>query len=113
MLNSSGKPSTRTQVNGNNFIAIDRFIMRKYYGLYNDPLKAQGAGCSAFGASFLKATGLMQEEFSDNWTYSVNIPTHLIGKPVFEQKVWPWDLYFARQSWAKTTEPHKRAVKET
>jgi hypothetical protein len=40
----------------------------RYYGLYNKPLHGEGAGCSAFGASFLEVAGILEEEHHLHWS---------------------------------------------
>ncbi len=71
--------------------------LNRYYGLYSRPLYGEGAGCSAFGASFLELIGLMTPEIKDSWSYTVQLPLHLIGTPFSENKVYFWDILFSKQ----------------
>jgi hypothetical protein len=57
-----------------------------YSGLQADPLKGEGAGCSAFGMSFLRIAGLM-EPFTSEWKNIVNVPKRFIGGPLTGKKV--------------------------
>lgn len=57
-----------------------------YSGLQADPLKGEGAGCSAFGMSFLRIGGLM-EPFMENWKSVINVPKRFVGGPLTGQKV--------------------------
>jgi hypothetical protein len=57
-----------------------------YSGLQADPLKGEGAGCSAFAVSFLRVGGLMQP-FVEQWKDIINVPKKLIGGPLTNQKV--------------------------
>lgn len=58
-----------------------------YSGLQADPLKREGSGCSAFGVSFMRVAGLMDESITKNWIESIDIPTRLIGGPMTGKKV--------------------------
>lgn len=80
----------------------------RYYGLANRPLYGEGAGCSAFGASFMDVVGIMDVEIKDNWSQTVNIPLAFAGPPVQDQTVNLLKLMFNAQSWAKDNEPHKQ-----
>jgi len=85
-----------------------------FYGLPLRPLQREGAGCSAFGVSFLTNAGLMREEFKDNWTYDLKVPSDLIGgkyHPDGSNKVSLFNLYFLQKSknkWASKGEDYKR-----
>ncbi len=57
-----------------------------YSGLQADPLKGQGAGCSAFGMSFLRVGGLM-EPFMEKWKSIINVPKRFVGGPLTGNKV--------------------------
>jgi hypothetical protein len=49
------------------------------YGFPLDTLKGQGAGCSAFGVSFLQAANLTTQTHLSAWSGSVWIPAKYIG----------------------------------
>ncbi len=80
------------------------------YGLANRPRFGEGAGCTAFAASFLEVTGLMLDEFKSHWTNTVKIPHHLAGGKFHKEnkKVPLWKLLFHDEysSWAEDHEPH-------
>jgi hypothetical protein len=79
----------------------------KYYGLANRPLYKEGAGCSAFGASFLQVLNLMEDEFKNNWSHSVKIPTKFIGAPVTKNKINLAKIVANAKSWASDNEDFK------
>lgn len=64
----------------------DRGYGNIYSGLQADPLKGEGAGCSAFGVSYLRIGGLM-ESFTSEWQNIVNVPKRFIGGPLTGKKV--------------------------
>lgn len=64
----------------------DRGYGNIYSGLQADPLKGEGAGCSAFGVSYLRIGGLM-EPFTSEWQNIVNVPKRFIGGPLTGKKV--------------------------
>ncbi len=86
----------------------------KFYGLPLRPLMREGAGCSAFGVSFLTNAGLMRDEFLENWSYDLRVPAEFIGgefHPDGENKVNFLKLYFLKNSknrWATEDEEHRR-----
>lgn len=57
-----------------------------YSGLQADPLKREGAGCSAFAVSFLRVGGLMSG-FEHEWQQTINVPKRLVGGPLTGAKV--------------------------
>lgn len=57
-----------------------------YSGLQADPLKGEGAGCSAFGISFLRIGGIL-EPFMKDWQNIIDVPKRLIGGPLTGKKV--------------------------
>lgn len=73
----------------------------RYYGFTNRPLYGEGAGCSAFGASFLNAAGLMDAEIKKSWTHSIKIPIELAGKPVTNKRVNFFNILLKGREWAK------------
>jgi len=78
----------------------------KYYGLVNRPLYGEGSGCSAYGASFLEVTGLLDEEIKKFWSNSVRIPVEFAGPPLRKEKVNILSLMFNAGRWALEKEPH-------
>lgn len=59
----------------------------RYYGLINNPLRGEGSGCSAFGASFLRVAGIMTDEYQKNCSHNVTLPSNLCGSPLRKNKV--------------------------
>lgn len=59
---------------------------KMYSGLQADPLKGEGAGCSAFAVSFLRVGGLM-DDFTQHWKKILDVPKKLIGGPMTGNKV--------------------------
>lgn len=57
-----------------------------YSGLQADPLKREGAGCSAFAVSFMKVAGLM-DDFTQKWKKTIDVPKRLIGGPMTGKRV--------------------------
>lgn len=57
-----------------------------YSGFQADPLKREGAGCSAFAVSFLRVGGLM-ETFTREWLQKIDIPKKVIGGPITGKRV--------------------------
>lgn len=77
-----------------------------YYGLVNSPLYGEGAGCSAFGASFMEVAGLLEEEHKLHWSNCVKVPDKLTGNPVHANKVSFLVLALKQHSWATDDENH-------
>jgi hypothetical protein len=82
----------------------------RYYGLANRPLYGEGAGCSAFGASFLDVAGILDTEMRETWSNSVNIPMEFAGPPLKDQNVNLIKLMFNAGSWARAEDPHQRLL---
>ncbi len=59
-----------------------------YSGLQADPLKGEGAGCSAFAVSFLRVGGLMDPEF-EAWKQVIDVPKRYIGGPLTGYRINP------------------------
>jgi hypothetical protein len=80
----------------------------RYYGLANRPLYAEGAGCSAFGASFLEVAGVLDTEMTEAWSQTVLIPLKYAGPPLKVEGVSLWSLMMNAQSWATEKDLHKK-----
>ncbi|MBA2403210.1 MAG: hypothetical protein H0V66_00440 [Bdellovibrionales bacterium] len=65
---------------------IERGYGLLYSGLQADPLKGEGAGCSAFAVSFLRVGGLM-EAFTKEWQNIIDVPSRFVGGPLTGNKV--------------------------
>lgn len=57
-----------------------------YSGLQADPLKREGAGCSAFAVSFLRVGGLLSD-YSSQWKQRLHVPARFVGGPLTGKKV--------------------------
>jgi hypothetical protein len=71
----------------------------RYYGLFNSPLHGEGAGCSAFGASFLDVIGGLNIDHKRNWANTVIVPHSLIGPPLKKNKVSFFKLLLQNHNW--------------
>ncbi len=80
----------------------------RHYGLSNRPRYAEGAGCSAFGASFLDVAGILDTEIIEQWSKTINIPLELSGPPVRDEGVSLLKVILSASSWAKPTDDHKK-----
>jgi hypothetical protein len=80
----------------------------RYYGLANRPRYGEGAGCSAFGASFVEVAGQMDFNLKESWSHSVNIPLKLAGPPVTDQGVNLFEVMIGGGSWASEQEAHQK-----
>ncbi len=80
----------------------------KHYGLHLRPRYGEGAGCSAFGASFLELAGVLDQEFVEGWQLTRLVPEGLIGSEI--RRVSLWELIWSRKAkrWAEPDEPHRR-----
>jgi hypothetical protein len=81
---------------------------QKSYGLFNRPRLKEGAGCSAFGVSFLDIANLLQQETKE-WQVQLNISEALLGAPVRDEYIPVWRIYNTK-SWAQENEPHKKIL---
>ncbi len=77
-----------------------------YGGLASVPWKFQGAGCSAFGMSFLKAAGLYDPYFDKVWKRELRIPERYITdqETLAERGFWSFALWRYDGKWAKANE---------
>lgn len=82
----------------------------RYYGLANRPLYGEGSGCSAFGASFVEVTGLVDQEIKDSWSQTVNIPMEFAGPPLKQEGVNFLKLMMNASRWAKDGELHRKLM---
>lgn len=79
----------------------------KFYGLANRPRYGEGAGCSAFGASFVDVLGIMDEDIQKSWSETVRIPLQFAGPPLQEKGVNLLKIMFNATSWAKEGEAYQ------
>ncbi len=85
---------------------LDEYQSRGYDAIYNGfnkPREGLGAGCTAFGLSFLEVAGILPQNWVETWTYTVKVPQRLIGRPVTEKHVPVEKVFFSRR-WANDGE---------
>jgi hypothetical protein len=86
---------------------IDSFKIKGYDKLYNglnSPRTGEGAGCTAFGISFLELINGLHPEYTEHWAVKVNIPEKLIGDSVAKKGVGILRIFFSFR-WAKKNKP--------
>lgn len=76
-----------------------------YSGLHADPLKGEGAGCSAFVVSFMRVGGLM-EAFTKEWQNIIDVPNRFVGGPRTGNKVSIFKLLSHPGAKWSNKEPH-------
>ena len=79
----------------------------KYYNGENNPRAGKGAGCSAFGHSFLEVGGLQHILNDSAWKIDVSVQEGLIGKPIADRRVSIFMLMI-KTKWAKETKKYRR-----
>jgi len=86
-----------------------------YYGLPNDPLKIEGAGCSAFSVSFMKVAGLLSDDYINQWAQTKFVSNKMIGDQQNKNKVPFYRLLFGTKKfnvrkWDSSIEENKREI---
>jgi hypothetical protein len=78
----------------------------KGYGQVFDPRKLEGAGCTAYSASYLDVAGLLTPELKSSWSRELRVPQSAVGTP--EKPVKLSDLLLRKEfeRWAEEHEPH-------
>jgi len=84
---------------------VERGYGLLYSGLQADPLKGEGAGCSAFAVSFMRVGGLM-EAFTKEWQNIIDVPKRFIGGPLTGKKVSILKLLTRPRTPWSNNEPH-------
>lgn len=88
---------------------LDEYQKNDYDNIYNGqnkPREGKGAGCSAFGTSFIEVAGFMKNEWLEKWVKKARIPSDLIGNKEKGFKVGALKMIL-RNKWAKADEPHR------
>jgi hypothetical protein len=80
----------------------------RHYGLSNRPRHGEGAGCSAFGVSFVDVLDILDQDMRDHWSQTVNIPLEYAGPPLRDQGVSLFKVMFNASSWAKESDKHQK-----
>lgn len=84
-------------------------IQEIYGGLRSLPLRGEGAGCSAFGVSFLQVLGLFPAEIDKAWSRSLNVPIELLSSRSRRARIGFFGFLRGRdRSWALPHEDHIR-----
>lgn len=75
-----------------------------HYGLSNRPRHGEGAGCSAFGVSFVDVAGFLDAELIRAWSHSVAVPMKYAGPPLSRAGVNLLGVLFHARKWAAKNE---------
>jgi hypothetical protein len=82
---------------------------KMYSGLNLRPRYREGAGCSAYGASYLDINNVLLPEIEAAWMTDVRVPLKYIGYPLRDEGVSIFKILTAFNSrWAKANEPHMK-----
>lgn len=77
-----------------------------YGGLRSDPLRAEGAGCSAFAVSVLRILNLLPSSVAKSWQRELAIPFELLSHWEKRASISFLEFLWGRdRSWAKPNEP--------
>ena len=90
--------------------------MYQKYGLWQDPLKKEGAGCASFGMGFLELTGLIHDDFIQNWPRTICLHPELIGGEGTDNHVsWPSFFYkvLFTKKYRQWSSPEQSGIKLT
>lgn len=85
---------------------VHRGYHKKYAGFLQDPLKGEGAGCAAFGFSFLRVGGLIEPAFEQHWRRMIRIPKRFINYFGLQSEKSLFNFLVSDYSWATESEPH-------
>lgn len=79
-----------------------------FYGFGPRPRRKEGAGCSAFGASFLEVAGFLDRRLREEWTLERRVPLALMAGHAGRTEVSIHELRTSPLSerWAAEGEPH-------
>jgi hypothetical protein len=80
--------------------------LQQFYGLPLRPRQGEGAGCSAFAASFLELAGVLDDEFREGWSGTRLVPTRWIGGNGRRVNLASILLRWSATRWADESEPH-------
>ena len=72
----------------------------RHYGLANRPRFGEGAGCSAFGESFLNVLDIMDHDMRESWSEAIRIPVELAGPPLSDERVGLLKVLWNGSRWA-------------
>ena len=83
-------------------------VAAPFYGFAPRPRRKEGAGCSAFGASFLEVAGFLDPGLQAAWTLERRVPLTLMAGHAGRTEVSIHELRTspASERWALESEPH-------
>jgi hypothetical protein len=89
-------------------LLYEKSNMNRIYGaLASDPLKGQGAGCSAFAVSLLELLGLITPDIENSWSRQLRIPEDMVTSKKRVARFGFFRMLFgADVAWAEDSEPH-------
>lgn len=82
--------------------------IQRYYGLANRPRYGEGAGCTAFGVSFVEVLNLLDQEMREAWSQTIKIPLEFSGPPLKDQGVSLFKVLMNAHKWASENESHQK-----
>ena len=87
------------------FIEYDERGYGSVYNGLNRPREGLGAGCAAFGESFLELAGIPYRQWVSDWSAEILVPERLAGGTLFDRHVTILRQLLSSR-WAKEDEPH-------
>ncbi|MGZ3774828.1 MAG: hypothetical protein ACXVCY_12150 [Pseudobdellovibrionaceae bacterium] len=80
-------------------------LVNIYGGLRSDPLRGEGAGCSAFAVSILRVLNLLPTSVSEKWQRELKIPLELLSNWENRSRISFLSFLFGKdRSWARPGE---------
>ena len=92
---------------------LGEYKQRSYHKIYNGenkPREGKGAGCTAFGTSFIDVAGLGSAVDIEQWTVRANVPDKLIGGPEGNNRWVGIHRIMFKRKWADTTRQAYRKI---
>ena len=79
----------------------------KYYGFSARPRHHEGAGCSAYAASFLELAGLLDDDIKKGWIRTLSVPLDLMAGHLGQESVSFTKVTLSPRSfkWASSNDP--------
>lgn len=82
-------------------------LQRIYGGLRSDPLRGEGAGCSAFAVSILRVLQILPDSVAHQWQRKIRIPLELLSSQYRSSAISFFDYLRGDDwSWANSGNPH-------
>lgn len=92
---------------------MEGYRTREYYKTYNgdnNPRAGKGAGCSAFGMSFVELCNLLPETVTGAWKITANVPNRLVGGPEGGNRWVGVHRILMKGKWADTSRHRYRTI---